>query len=73
MGDYIIEELSNARALRPGSDDPIYRWKHCPKCEGRGWVNRRPFADYNHDPVQCPTCETEYMKHINAAPESAGD
>ncbi len=60
---YEIPELKNARSLRPGTEDPIYRWRDCKDCGGWGWRNRRPFAPFNRDPVQCPTCEKAYREN----------
>ena len=61
---YEVPELKDARPLRPGTDDPVYRWRECSVCNGFGWLNRRPFAPFNRDPVQCPTCELAYREHL---------
>ena len=61
---YEVPELQDARSLRPGTNDPIYRWAECKDCDGWGWRHRRPFAAFDRDPVQCPTCERAYREHL---------
>lgn len=52
----MLRPLENAPPIQAGSDDEIVRMRGCPDCYGRGWFLKHPFAMYNQEYVQCPTC-----------------